>query len=54
MGKGYRDPTADLAVGHVMRKEKERKQLFKRAVEMMARAAGFQIIVTFVGEKGEK
>jgi hypothetical protein len=52
MAKAYKDPTADRAVGNIIRKERIRKKLFKDGIEKIAAAAGLHVIVTFA--KGEQ
>jgi hypothetical protein len=48
MAKAYKDPTADMAIGYLTRKEKHKKYLFRRAIEMLASICGFKIRVTFI------
>lgn len=48
MAKAYHDPTADRAIGKIMREERIRKKMFKDAVHRMAAVCGYRIHIEFI------
>lgn len=48
MAKDHKDPTADVAIGRIMKKERIKKKLFKDAVEKLAYVCGLRVHLTYV------
>ncbi|ERT62382.1 hypothetical protein [Megasphaera vaginalis (ex Srinivasan et al. 2021)] len=48
MAKSYKDPTGDLAVGRVYKEAKVKRQLFKKAVMLLAFVCDFKIKIEFI------
>nr|DAT91014.1 MAG TPA: ribosomal protein S7-like protein [Caudoviricetes sp.] len=54
MGKAYKDPTADAAVGWLMKKNKKeriKKKIFKEAIYNVARLCGLKVHITFINSE---